>query len=200
MTPREKCGARDVALDALMQVDKANAWSDEALRRLIAQNRLDSRDAAFATRLCYGVMQNRMLLDYYIGCWCAQKPERLEPVIRGILRIGGYAFYSCANLEGVRLPDGLQEIGAGAFCASGLKRIQIPDCVERVPRLAFSGCAALERVEIGAGVRFIDERAFADCPRLRSVRIPACVERIGRNAFDPGCELLLASGRTVVER
>ena len=30
MTPREKCGARDVALDALMQVDKANAWSDEA--------------------------------------------------------------------------------------------------------------------------------------------------------------------------
>ena len=75
MTPREKCGARDVALDALMQVDKANAWSDEALRRLIAQNRLDSRDAAFATRLCYGVMQNRMLLDYYIGCWCAQKPE-----------------------------------------------------------------------------------------------------------------------------
>ena len=90
MRPREKCGARDVALDALMQVDKANAWSDEALRRLIAQNRLDSRDAAFATRLCYGVMQNRMLLDYYIGCWCAQKPERLEPVIRGILRIGGY--------------------------------------------------------------------------------------------------------------
>ena len=90
MSPREKRSARDVALDALMQVDKANAWSDEALRRLIAQNGLDSRDAAFATRLCYGVMQNRMLLDYYIGCWCAQKPERLEPVIRSILRIGGY--------------------------------------------------------------------------------------------------------------
>ena len=51
MSPREKRSARDVALDALMQVDKANAWSDEALRRLIAQNGLDSRDAAFATRL-----------------------------------------------------------------------------------------------------------------------------------------------------
>ena len=37
MSPREKRSARDVALDALMQVDKANAWSDEALRRLIAQ-------------------------------------------------------------------------------------------------------------------------------------------------------------------
>ena len=32
MSPREKRSARDVALDALMQVDKANAWSDEALR------------------------------------------------------------------------------------------------------------------------------------------------------------------------
>ena len=35
MSPREKRSARDVALDALMQVDKANAWSDEALRRLV---------------------------------------------------------------------------------------------------------------------------------------------------------------------
>ena len=76
MTPREKCGARDVALDALMQVDKANAWSDEALRRLIAQNRLDSRDAAFATRLCYGVMQNRMLLDYYLSLIHISEPTR----------------------------------------------------------------------------------------------------------------------------
>lgn len=45
---------------------------------------------ALATRLCYGVIQNRMLLDYYIGCWCSQRPERLESVIRNILRLGGY--------------------------------------------------------------------------------------------------------------
>jgi len=31
-----------------------------------------------------------MLLDYYIGCWCSQRPERLESVIRNILRLGGY--------------------------------------------------------------------------------------------------------------
>ena len=67
MSPREKRSARDVALDALMQVDKANAWSDEALRRLIAQNGLDSRDAAFATRLCYGVMQTIHRLNKDLG-------------------------------------------------------------------------------------------------------------------------------------
>ena len=90
MSDVRKPDARETALEVLMQVDSANAWSDGGLKRTIAKNKLDSRDAALATRLCYGVIQNRMLLDYYIGCWCSQKPNRLEPVILNILRIGGY--------------------------------------------------------------------------------------------------------------
>ena len=86
----KKLGARDVALEVLMQVDRANAWSDGSLKRTIAKNKLDSREAALATRLSYGVVQNKMLLDYYISCYCTQKAEKLEPVIRNILRIGGY--------------------------------------------------------------------------------------------------------------
>ena len=90
MSDVRKPDARETALEVLMQVDSANAWSDGGLKRTIAKNKLDSRDAALATRLCYGVIQNRMLLDYYIGCWCSQRPERLESVIRNILRLGGY--------------------------------------------------------------------------------------------------------------
>ena len=82
MNDVRKPDARETALEVLMQVDSANAWSDGGLKRTIAKNKLDSRDAALATRLCYGVIQNRMLLDYYIGCWCSQRPERLESVIR----------------------------------------------------------------------------------------------------------------------
>ena len=48
-------GARDIALDALMQVERANAWSDEGLRRGITRGGLDSRDAALAARIAYGV-------------------------------------------------------------------------------------------------------------------------------------------------
>ena len=90
MSEMKRSSARDTALEVLMQVDKANAWSDGGLKRTIAKNKLDSRDAALATRLCYGVIQNKTLLDYYITCYCTQKAERLEPVIRNILRIGGY--------------------------------------------------------------------------------------------------------------
>ena len=85
-----KAGVRDTALEVLMQVDKANAWSDGSLKRTIARNKLDSREAALATRLSYGVIQNKLLLDYYISCYCTQKAEKLESVIRNILRIGGY--------------------------------------------------------------------------------------------------------------
>jgi len=82
--------ARDTALEVLMQVAKANAWSDGSLKRTIAKNGLDSRDAALATRISYGVIQNKMLLDYYIDVWCSQRADHLEPVILNILRIGAY--------------------------------------------------------------------------------------------------------------
>lgn len=85
-----KADARDTALEVLMQIERANAWSDGSLKRTIAKNKLDGRDAALATRLSYGVIQNKLLLDYYISCYCTQKAERLEPVVRNILRIGGY--------------------------------------------------------------------------------------------------------------
>ena len=90
MNEKKYSTARDTALEVLMQISSANAWSDGSLKRTIAKNRLDSRDAALATRLAYGVIQNRMLLDYYIGCYCTQRPNHLEPVILNILRIGAY--------------------------------------------------------------------------------------------------------------
>ncbi len=51
--------ARETALQALIACRKNGAWSNGALKQLIARDRLDSRDAALATRLCYGVVQNR---------------------------------------------------------------------------------------------------------------------------------------------
>lgn len=90
MSEGKKFTSRDTALEVLMQVERANAWSDGSLKRTIAKNGLEGREAALATRLSYGVIQNRTLLDYYISCYCVQKAHKLEPVIRNILRIGGY--------------------------------------------------------------------------------------------------------------
>ena len=90
MNEKRKGNARDAALEVLLSISSANAWSDGSLKRTIAKNGLDSRDAALASRIAYGVIQNRMYLDYYSSLWCTQKAERLEPLILNILRIGAY--------------------------------------------------------------------------------------------------------------
>ena len=82
--------ARIAALSALIACRKQNAWSDGILKEYIARDKLDRRDAALASRLCYGVMQNRMLLDYYIGSFLRGKLRDLQPVVLDILRLGAY--------------------------------------------------------------------------------------------------------------
>lgn len=82
--------AREAALEVLMQMANANAWSDAGLKKILARHHLDSRDAALATRLCYGVLQNRMLLEHYVGCFCTQRPAHLETVVRQVLYLGAY--------------------------------------------------------------------------------------------------------------
>ncbi len=35
-------------------------------------------------------MQNRLLLDFYLGAYCSQKPDHLQPPLLDILRMGAY--------------------------------------------------------------------------------------------------------------
>ena len=79
--------ARTAALDMLTRCRRDGAFSGAALDAGIRKYGLDRRDAALASRICLGVLQNDRLCDYYIGCFCEQ---RLEPLVRDILRIGIY--------------------------------------------------------------------------------------------------------------
>ena len=78
--------ARDAALRALTACRKSGAWSDAALKETLRG--MDRREAALASRLCYGVLQNRMLLDYWLAGFT--RLERLQPVVHDILRLAIY--------------------------------------------------------------------------------------------------------------
>ncbi|WP_294473523.1 16S rRNA (cytosine(967)-C(5))-methyltransferase RsmB [uncultured Intestinimonas sp.] len=82
--------AREVALVTLTACEKQGAWSDLALKKNIRAAGLDSRDAALATRLCFGVQQNRLLLDFYLSRFSTVKLERMERQVRNVLRLGIY--------------------------------------------------------------------------------------------------------------
>ena len=86
-------GARETALNALIACRKSGAWSNGVLKEYIQRDRLDSRDAALATRLCYGVLQNRGKLDFYLKQLLTGKLKDLHPVVRDILHLGLYQIY-----------------------------------------------------------------------------------------------------------
>ncbi len=82
--------ARTTALRVLVSCRSHGAWADAALRAQISRDGLTGQDAALCSRIVYGVMQNRMLLDHYISAHCSQKPDHLQPPLLEILRIGAY--------------------------------------------------------------------------------------------------------------
>ncbi len=82
--------AREVALLALSARERQGAWSDGFLKKALREAGLDSRDAALATRLCFGVLQNQLLLDFYLGGLCSMRLEQLEEKVRNCLRVGAY--------------------------------------------------------------------------------------------------------------
>jgi len=86
-------GARETALNALMACRKGGAWSNGVLKEYIVRDKLDSRDAALATRLCYGVLQNQGKLDFYLKQLLTGKLKDLHPVVRDILHLGLYQIY-----------------------------------------------------------------------------------------------------------
>ena len=86
-------GARDTALNALIACRKEGAWSNGVLKEYIRKDGLDSREAALASRLCYGILQNRMLLDFYLKQLLTGKLKNLHPVIRDVLHMGLYQLY-----------------------------------------------------------------------------------------------------------
>ena len=102
--------ARETALNVLIGCRKQAAWSNGVLKEYIARDKLDRRDAALATRLCYGVLQNRNKLDFYLQQLLTGKLKDLHPAVRDILHLGIYQIYemdkipsSAAVNEGVAL-------------------------------------------------------------------------------------------------
>ena len=85
--------ARKTALDVLIACRKQGAWSNGALKEYIARDRLDRRDGALAARLCYGVIQNRNKLDFYLKQLLTGNLKDLHPVLRDILHLGLYQLY-----------------------------------------------------------------------------------------------------------
>lgn len=105
--------------------------------------------------------------------------------------ISSHAFYLCASLESVDIPQSVKSIGYGAFsgCFS-LKSVSLTCDIEAINDETFTGCTSLETVSLPSSVTRIGNSAFMGCSALKSVSLPKHLTEIGVTAFS-GCSSLL---------
>ena len=99
-------------------------------------------------------------------------------------KIGPYAFSYCMELERALLPEGVEEMGEGAFAhCRQLSILEIPGSLKRVPVQAFADCKELSFVSFREGVRSVGDEAFRFCGKVKFFGLPKSLTEIGSKAF-----------------
>lgn len=154
--------AREVAVLTLAACERQGAWSDGYLKRLLREQHLDSRDAGLATRLCFGVLQNRMLLDWHLATFCTTPLDRLELNVRCILRVAVYQLLfldkipsSAAVNEAVTLTKKYCRNPRAAGMVNGILRSMLRQ--ERLPEPLGSSCSETLSIRFSHPRWLVDE-------------------------------------------
>ena len=117
-------------------------------------------------------------------CYPTGLAETSYQVPNGILSIGGAAFFACARLKSIALPEGTITIGENAFAnCMGLASLDIPDSVTSIGSGAFSSCGRLTGLTIPEGIAEIKDETFARCVSLKNIVLPDSVTIIGALRF-----------------
>ena len=82
--------AREAAMLTLAACERQGAWSDGYLKKILQEQGLDRRDASLASQLCYGVLQNKLLLDWHLVRFCKSKLTSLDVKVLCNLRVAIY--------------------------------------------------------------------------------------------------------------
>ena len=141
----------------------------------------------------------------YVNKWVIgpdkyNSPHTLDTLRNDTVGICDKAFYDCAYLENIALPDSLKCIGNSAFaCCRNLTSIAIPDSVSYIGYAVFKWCYDLESIILPNGITNIRFDTFSYCSSLRSIVIPNSVKCIESMAFDDSGLCTIYYGGTVEE-
>jgi len=131
--PRTADPARRVAFDVLRAVEEQDAYANLVLPRLLREQRLDTRDAAFATELAYGALRGRGTYDAVLAA-CVDRPlAQLDPPLLDALRLGAHQLLAtrvaqhAAVSETVALVRGAVGTGASGLANAVLRRVAARD-------------------------------------------------------------------------
>ena len=87
----QKMNAREEALLTLMDIEKNGKKSHIAINECLMRYQFaPKQDRAFFTRLCEGVLERRIYLDYVLDHFSSKPMKSCKPLIRNLLRMGAY--------------------------------------------------------------------------------------------------------------
>lgn len=105
---------------------------------------------------------------------------------------GEVLIFAPRGLTSAALPEGVKEIGDGAFSGcQNLISVQLPADLREIGAWAFAGCRRLTRLRVPEGTEEIGDRAFEDCSGLRELTLPKRIV-LGDQVF-AGCDLRVAA-------
>ena len=102
--------SRELAYTALMRVEEDGSYSNITLDKLLSESPLTVRDKGFCSKLFYGVLENRLLLDYNIAVRSKIPAGEIETAAKVLLRMGLYQLFfadSVSNAAAVNETVGL---------------------------------------------------------------------------------------------
>ena len=121
-------------------------------------------------------------------CDTAATGELVIPAMidgKPVAEIGESAFFLCANLTGVSIPDSVVTLGNKAFSLCyGLREVALPAQISSLPEFVFWNCRALESVVVPDSVSVIDRYAFWDCSSLTTIEFSSNLNVLGQRSFD----------------
>lgn len=120
--------------------------------------------------------------------------------------VGESAFYLCKGFTGLKLsasltkieersfahmyglktevviPEGVTEIGEGAFVCSYMPSVSLPSTLKKIGKQAFQ-FARLTKITLPNGLETIGDEAFDGCRFKKAIVLPASIKSIGKKAF-----------------
>ncbi|GEM_PF-1018822 len=108
-------------------------------------------------------------------------PNEIFEIPEGIEEVGPGAFYG-AGVKLLNFPKSIRKFGREAFSNSSLVRIDIPETIEELPYECFAS-AALTKVNVPATVKGMDGGVFAYCKLLEEAVLPDELDSLPPGTF-----------------
>lgn len=91
MQMEKRVDMRAEALDTLIDIERNKKLSHIAIGETLMRHQFEKKsDRAFYTRLCEGVTERKIYLDYILDTYSKTPMKKCKPLIRSLLRMGAY--------------------------------------------------------------------------------------------------------------